>query len=1066
MNRFITTILLLWVCVAYAAAERVTGTVFEPGGEPAIGASVIEKGNPGNGVATNIDGEFTINVKSANATLVISSIGMETQEVTLNGRSKIEVTLKDKGGINLEEVVIVGYGVQKKINATGAVKTIDNKALEARPINNAVQGLQGVVAGLNITNDKGGAPGQGMSINIRGVGTIGDSNSDPLVLIDGMEGDLSTINPNDIANISVLKDAAASSIYGSRAPFGVILVTTKNGSTGTQVSYSGNVRIAQPINVPHMVNGYEAALMTNDAYLNAGGSAQYGSSHIDKILAFMRGENEGIEESAWDKNHWYKDQSSWASTDWYDVHLKKNVVSQEHNATVSGASERVNYYFSGNYLDQNGLFRYADEKYNRLALTGKVNIKFNKYVSFLWSSKIIATKNKKPSALNGLFYHNLGRRYITLPVMLPSDSKAAGTYHYQSLIPALQDGGDQVQKTQQFYNQGNLTITPVENWNIHVDINSRIEHNPYTRQFKPVYQILVDGSLEAFPVLEGLSDSHTIDGNGNFNVNPSAGESYYESLRSESSYFMTNIYTDYAKKWGDHDFKFLLGMQAEKYHYERDRMASWNIAIPDTPFIPSATGDEKTMVSQKKGEWSTLGYFARVNYNYKDRFMLEANVRADGASRFPKDQRWGWFPSFSAGWNVAQEPFWENVYNVVNYLKLRASYGTLGNQNTASYYPYYQSMNTTAGSLVLGGSQATTLPMYSPYSTDLTWERIENINLGLDWGLLNNRLTGLFEIYQRTTKDMVGPAFALAGVFGANAPRTNNAELRNQGWEFEISWRDQINRDWSYGVSATLSDYKAVITKYDTPNNDIKGYYPGKDYGEIWGYKWNGIAKSDAEMNEYLSKVDQSAIGTAWGGGDVMYADVNGDGKVNSGSSTLDDHGDLVRIGNSTPRYAYSITLESTWKFIDLRVYIQGIGKRDFMFSGSSPFFGFAGEWQRSLYKEHLDYFRFAGSELGANPNAYYGRLRKDQNNIQDCDHFLQDASYVRLKNVQVGFSLPRNSKLAKYVKRARLYVSGENLFTHTNLKIFDPESINGDWGPGRAYPQYRTWSVGLELAF
>lgn len=1063
--------ILLLICTfiaTYAMAFTVTGVVYEPSGDTAIGASVVEKGKPSNGTSTNIDGEFTLNVSSPEATIIVSYIGMEPQEIKLKGRDKIEVKLSNAGGINLDEVVIVGYGVQKKVNATGAVKTIDNSVLESRPISNAVQGLQGAVAGLNITNDRGGAPGQGMSINIRGAGNLGDgSSSSPLVLIDGMEGDLSTINPNDIENVSVLKDAAAASIYGSRAPFGVILVTTKSGSNrATTVSYTGNVRMAQPINVPHMVSGYEAALMTNDAYLNSGGNAPYGSAQIEKILAFMRGENEGITESTWDKNHWFKDQASWASTDWYDVHLKKLVVSQEHNASVSGGNDKVNYFFSGNYLNQNGLFKYADEKYQRLALSGKVNIIFNKYVSFNWTSRIISTENKKPSALNDLFYHNLGRRYITLPVLLPSDSPAAGTYHYQSLIPALQDGGDQKQTTQTFYNQANLVITPIENWKIHAEINSRIENNPYTRQFKPIYQILPDGSTEAFPVLEGLTDAHSVNGNGTFNVQPSAGESYFERLESRANYFSTNFYTDYNWKLGNNEFTFLLGMQSEYYHYDRLRAASWNVAIPDTPFIPSTVGDKQSMVSDKKGEWSSLGFFGRINYNYESRYMLEVDLRADGASRFPSNKRWGWFPSFSLGWNIAQEHFWESIYNTVNMLKLRGSYGTLGNQNTNSYYPYYQSMYTTGGNIILGDAQATVLPMFAPFTSNITWERIENVNLGLDLGVLNNRLTGLVEWFQRTTKDMVGPAKSLAGVFGADAPKTNNAELRTRGWEVEISWRDHITRDWSYGISATLSDYKSTVTKYDSPDNKFSNWYQGKDMGEIWGYRWLGIAKSDAEMREYLSKVDQSSIGDKWGGGDVMYRDLNGDGRVNAGSGTLDDPGDKEIIGNNTPRYAYSFTIETKWKFLDFRAYFQGIGKRDYLFSGSSPFFGLAGEWQRSLYKEHLDYYRFVGADLGANPDAYYGRLRIDHNNIQDCDHFLQDASYLRLKNVQIGISLPQNTRLAKYVKRARLYVSGENLFTHTKLRIFDPEAVTGDWGAGKAYPQYRTWSVGLEMTF
>ena len=467
---------------------------------------------------------------------------------------------------------------------------------------------------------------------------------------------------------------------------------------------------------------------------------------------------------------------------------------------------------------------------------------------------------------------------------------------------------------------------------------------------------------------------------------------------------------------------------------------------------------------------ASLGFFGRVNYNYANRYMLEANLRADGASRFPSNQRWGYFPSVSVGWNIAEEPFWKPMAKAgFEYLKVRASYATLGNQNTTSFYPYYQQMNTYPGKLMLDGKQATTLPMYSPYSVSLTWERIENIGLGVDWGFLNNRLTGSFDYYQSTTKDMVGPANALSALYGASAPKTNNAEMRTRGWEIEIGWRDRIGKDFSYSISATLSDYNTLITKYDSPDNKISGWYEGKKYGDIWGYEVVGIAKSDAEMYEYLSKHSQSAIGDKWGGGDLMYRDLNDDGKVDKGSETLDDHGDLKVIGNTTPHYAYSFTLTAQWKWIDVRAFFQGIGKRDFFFNGSATFFGFAREWQRSLYTDHLDYFRYAGSTLGANLDSYYGRLRIDQNNIQTCDRFLQDASYLRLKNLQIGFNLPQNTKLSKWIKKGRIYFSGENLLTWTKLCIFDPEAIGSnsdEYGAGKTYPQYRTFSAGIEITF
>lgn len=1065
---------------AFAEEITVTGTVYEPDGEPAIGVSVKVLGQA-LGVSTDIDGNFRIPVDSEGS-LEVSYIGYQTQTVKINGRTHIDITLTDPTAQNLQEVVIVGYGTQKKINATGSVKTIDNSVLESRPVGNAVQGLQGAVAGLNITNDAGGALGESMNINIRGVGSIGEgSSSSPLILIDGMEGDLSTINPNDIENISVLKDAAAASIYGSRAPFGVILVTTKNGQKGTKVAYSGNLRFQQPVSVPKMVDSYTFANMVNEAYSNSGNaSTPFSPSYMDRLLQYQQGLIDyATEAQTSDPSKWKTNFESWGNTDWYDVYLKNHTFSQEHNMSISGGGDNVTYYLSGNYLRQSGLFNFADEKYQRLALTGKVNIKFNNYVRLNWTTRIISTENDKPSALNALFFHNLGRRYPTIPLYTPT-----GEYHPDSMIQPLQNGGRVNSDTKQFYNQANLIIEPIKGWQIHADISSRIERNPYTRQFIPTTYEGPDGQSNYILSLFGLNDKKVVNtSNGTFTVWPALGESWYEKANASVDYFTTNFYTDYALTIKDkHNFKFLAGVQTEYYKTQTDRMGSNNILLDDVPFLPTEIGGAGTMISQKKGEWSSVGVFGRINYNYDDRYMAEVNLRGDAASRFPSDQRWGVFPSFSLGWNIAQEHFWEPIANAGwHYFKLRGSYGTLGNQNTTSFYPYYQQMASGGGELVLGGGQAVVLPMYTPYSTSLTWERIENIGAGIDIGLMNNRLTGSFDWYQRKTKDMVGPALSLPGIFGADAPKTNNAEMRTRGWEVEISWRDRINRDWSYGISASISDYKTIVTKYDSADNSIFGWYEGKEYGTIWGYKTAGIAKSDAEMAAWLANQSQTALGDKWGGGDIMYRDLDGNGEVSPGASTLDNHGDLAVIGNTTPRYAFSFTLESQWKFIDFRAYFQGIGKRDFFIGngvtngpdyGTASFFGWGGaQWQFSLFEDHLDYFRFADSALGANmDNPYYARLRYDKNNIWCSDRYIQSASYLRLKNLQVGFTMPK-CKLSKYVQKARLYVSGENLFTLTKLRILDPEALStsdSDYngGAGKTYPQYRTWSVGLELTF
>ena len=1055
---------------AYAQEITIKGVVLDETELGLPGANIIVKGGKV-GTATDLDGNFSLTVPSSNSVIVVSYIGYESQEIKVGDKREFRIQMSNNTQL-IDEVVIVGFGTQKKINATGAVKTIDNTVLEARPVSNAVQGLQGAVAGLNITNDQGGALGQEMNINIRGIGSIGEgSSSSPLVLIDGMEGDLSSLNPNDIENISVLKDAAAASIYGSRAPFGVILVTTKSGERGLRVNYTGNLRISQPISVPESVDSYEYALMVNDAFINSGGSAQFSDTQLKKILAYQRGEIPYGIEQAEGQNDWAWGQRSFANTDWYDVYLKNFTTSQEHNFSVSGGGDKVTYYVSANYLGQTGLFNFADETYSRLALNGKVGIKFNDYVSFNWSTRLITTDNNKPSAMDNLFFHNLGRRSPLMPVTMPN-----GEYNKESLIPSISEGGRIEDKNQLLYNQASLVVEPIKGWKIYADINSRLESPSYSRHFSKLQYTLPDGSTQYFPVLEGVADKTEIRENGTFNRQPPAGTSYYERAKGSVNYLQTNFYTDYEKTFNDvHYFKALLGAQTEYFFNETVRVGSDNVLLDDKPFINSVS--DNIMISEHKGEWANMGFFGRVNYAYDDRYMAEINLRYDGASRFPSNQRWGVFPSFSLGWNVAREKFFSKLYDAgFEYFKLRGSYGRLGNQNTTSFYQFYQRMEAQPGNVVIGGSQASVLPMYSPYSTSLTWEKIENAGVGVDWGFLNNRLTGSFDWYQRRTLDMVGPAKALSAVYGGNAPKTNNAELRTRGWELEVSWRDRIGADFSYGISASLSDYKSVVTKYDSPDGKLEGtngaeaYYQGKVLGDIWGYRVEGIAKSDKEMNDYLAHVNQSAIGSNWGGGDVMYSDLDKSGSIDPGSGTITDHGDMTIIGNATPRFAYSFTLEASYKFIDFRAFFQGIGKRDVFFKNSATFFGIVSPYQRSFSKDHLDYFRFAGSPLGANmDDPYYGRLRTDQNNIQVSDRYLQDASYLRLKNVQIGFNLPENTKLAKYVEKARLYVSGENLFTFTNLRIYDPEALGAStdpYGPGKTYPMYRVWSVGLELTF
>ena len=402
--------------------------------------------------------------------------------------------------------------------------------------------------------------------------------------------------------------------------------------------------------------------------------------------------------------------------------------------------------------------------------------------------------------------------------------------------------------------------------------------------------------------------------------------------------------------------------------------------------------------------------------------------------------------------------------------KIRASFGSLGSQNTNSFYPYFQKMFTNPMSdYVFDGVAATQLKAPAPFSTNITWEPVQNTNAGVDLAFFNSRLSIMGEWYERKTKDAVGPALPVPAVYGANVPKTNNAELRTRGWELEASWTDRIGKDWSYELYVTLSDFKSIITKYDSPNKELSKYYKGKDLGDIWGLRVIGIAKNDQEMADHIAQHDQTAIGNSlWGGGDFMYANLDDNPAITKGSETVDSHGDLTVIGNSTPRYSYGIRGTLRWKYLDFSCFFQGVGKRD-VFLDSPSFFGVSGAWQRSIYKEHMDYFRYANHPLGANTDAYYARIRTDRNNSQCNDHYLQDASYLRLKNVTLGYTLPQLASIKKYIKKLRIYVSAENLLTFTNLMILDPEALGSSaqaYGIGKTYPMYRTFSVGVNVMF
>ena len=1034
-------------------AQVCSGVVVDDAGVPVIGAAVLVKGTL-KGTSTDVDGRFTIPQAKVGDILEVSSVGYLTTEAVWNG-SPLSITIKEDR-LSIEESVVVGYGVQKKVNVTGAVSMVDSDVFESRPVQTVSQALQGQIPGLNFAVTTGGGElNQNMSFNVRGTGTIGDgSTASPLVLIDGIEGDMNTINPNDIETISVLKDAASASIYGARGAFGVILITTKSGKAGkTHVSYSGNMNFNSALHLPEMMSSDKFVRYWNRARANDGTAAQFSAEVVQRVDDYIAGKitTATIAES---NGRWGTYGTGNANTDWFRVFYGDNVPSSNHNLSVSGGNDRINYRVSGSFQNTNGLLKFGTDKLNRYSIDSKISAKLADWARLDYGVKYVREDYTRPTYLTyqgRLFMHNIARRWPNVPVYDPNGHLIGGME-----TETLRDGGEELTQKNYYTNQLGLVFEPVKDWHINVEGNMRTYTNRDHQVFLPVTSYDVNN--------EPYYDSWD---NGVGSISP--GQSRIYEYRYTEDYFTTNIYSDYSFSVADaHHFHFLAGFNAELTKY--DQMSGRGDYLVDfsVPYLSQTTSNP--IVSGGREHNAVAGFFGRINYNYMDKYMLEINGRYDGSSRFIGDKRWAFFPSFSAGWNIAKEGFFEPLSTSISTLKLRASYGRLGNTNTNSWYPFYQTMpvGSANGNWLINGEKPNTATIPAIVSTIMTWETIETWDAGLDVTALNGRLNASFDYFLRNTLDMVGPAPELPAALGASVPKVNNADMKSTGWELEVSWRDQIGKDFSYGIRAVLSDATQEITRYPNSTNSLSTYYVGRKIGEIWGYKAEKLASSQEEMDTWLAS-NRPSWGSGWGAGDLMYYDLDGDGRVTNGSNTLDDHGDLSIIGNSTPRYNFGITLDAAWKGIDVRAYFQGVGKRDYWCSGPYMFGTSGGMWQSAAFSEHWDFWRPEGDEYGANLDAYYPKPSFNGNakNQYTSTRYLQNAAYIRLKNFQIGYTLPSKWTSKAGMSSVRIYTSGENLMTLTKMtKVFDPETIGGAWGDGKVYPLMKTYSFGVNVNF
>lgn len=995
---------------------------------------------------TDEAGDFLILTDEDSITIAVSSLGYETQENTYHYGDDILIQMALANRM-LDEAVVVGYGVQKKANLTGAVDQISGDVLRNRPVARLSQALQGQIGNLNvIANTEGGAPGAKQNLNIRGFTGLGTM-SPPLVVIDGVPGgDINAINPNDVEDISVLKDAASSAIYGATGAYGVILVTTKQGKRNqrAQVNYTNNIGFSQVINVPKMLNSLDFAGLYNEAFGNAGRAQWFDDETIGRIKDYQSGVLKDETVLTPDGFAWMQWNASNANNDWFDIYLKDVSSNQQHNIDVTGGSDRISYFVGAGMNLRNGMFNYADEKYRQFNLRANLSGDVTSWMKFSARTSFQREQTDVP-----FFYGNSGtwmmeqiaRRFPTVALRNPD-----GNYSYDSFVPFFEQGGRNSNTRDALNLTGELIFNPLPGWDITANYTLTANYFNDERQGKTFYLPLPkDGQLRGGQYPDEVSRTF-----------------------SAANTHLINLFSSYEKQFDDHYFKVLGGYIRQDYDY-KELFGKNNFAYSQN--IPSLTLTyfDQPVVQDVLNDFGLEGFFGRFNYNFKQKYLIELNGRYDATSRFLSADRWAFFPGVSAGYVVSKESFWKGLEKHVNYAKIRASYAALGDQESFLewtppyyYYPFYPALRTTSppNTNWLFGPAEKQAAVTSPeriVPNNLTWQKPVSFNVGLDLSFLDWRLYTSVDYFVRTVDDLVGPSRSLPGVLGIAAPRENNSKMATRGFELTVEWKDKIGK-LNYQLRGVLSDYRGEILRYPNATGILSDWYVGQQLGEIWGYNTVGLFKNDEEV---ALAPGQDFLYSMWGAGDVRYADLNDDGKIDRGEFTKSNPGDLEIIGNSSPRYAYSGTVNLQYANFDLSVFLQGVGKRDAWVS-SNYFWGITGEeWNSSPFTVHTDRW------TADNPSGYFPKFymnEQNDKNTQVQTRYLQNAAYLRVKNAQLGYNLSETVAGRLGLRGLRLYVSVDNLATFSKqISTMDPElSIDN----GRLYPLQRTFSFGLNVGF
>ena len=1034
------------------------GVVKDNQGETVIGASVVVKGST-NGTITGLDGDFTLNNVKRGDVIQISYIGYVSQEVVWQG-TPLNITLKEDSQ-TLEEVVVVGFGSQKKANLTGSVSQVKmDDVLGERPVTNVKNALQGSMPGLMVSG--GASPGEAKSFNIRGTVSINGMN--PLVLIDNVEGDIDLLNPEDIESVTVLKDAASSAIYGARAAAGVILITTKKAKKGEKfnLNYNANFGFQTSINSPKQASLDEYLR----AYQAAGFSETYyaGNGSVSKWREYLAGykENPAAYPTVGDGIYIGEDGAPYYLND-KDVYkaFQETSFMQTHNLTANGGTEKLRYRLSAGLTKEDGPLIESKDTYMRKNISSFISADITDWLTqeadFRYT---VADRSEPMGSGDGIYCMNHISFYPS--GMMPGSVNTSVGKDLPLITP----------ENQIRYNNPYLTDTD----------NTRIYLRTILRPIKGL-ELVGEYTYDRKNWQKSYYAKKWEYTTEQLGSNNSVTSDYLFKSEDHEDYNALNLYGTYnfsIKE--DHMFKVMAGFNQERKQNSWISVQTHDMIAPSAPSFTSATG--KIIPQNSYSDYAIRGAFYRINYNYKDRYLFEANGRYDGSSKFPKDDRFGFFPSFSVGWNIAREAWMEKALDYVSDLKLRASWGQIGNQNIGNY-GYYSTMQPVGNSnyWLKDGEFITYISTPGLVSNSFTWETVETLDIGFDASMFNSRLQVTFDWYQRTTRDMLIAGIQLPAVVGTSAPMRNAADMRTRGWEIAVNWRDQIG-DWKYNVGFNLYDYKSKITKYS--NNEDKllsqNYYEGKTLGEIWGYVSDGfytIDDFDGPGTWQLKDGVASLDGYNPRPGDEKFVNLNDDrgtNEINSGLNTVDSPGDQKVIGNSTPRYNFGVNLGVSYKGFSLSAILQGTAKRDVWIGGMSLFpFGGSAKAYYPVFYNQTDYWEPMGSCDGQytendreywvakNPDAslyrLYSNMQNHGSNQRASTKYLQNGAYMRLKNITLAYTFPKALISKVSLSALKVFVSAENLATISSLpKGYDPERLS--WG----YPFYRTLSFGLNV--